>query len=149
MLQDVYTQSQIPRGGGHSHRRCVQSCDRGQDTVKGSVKRSRGVLGPMSSNASNQEAWPSLCTCAVNWWSTGQGKKLAVVKWSRPFLDSRSRSSGHGAYGSDPPPESLLWRTSYTNDLFHVNHVVKESLRVFSPAVSEISQAIVKNIVGT
>ena len=67
----------------------VKMQSKGQGTFWGLVKWSSVVLGPMSSTAGNQEAWPSLCACAVNRWSTGQGQKLAVVKRSRPFLDGQ------------------------------------------------------------
>ena len=104
---------QKPRGG-HSHRRRVQSCDHSQDAVKGSRHYDEG--------RSNGQAvfwgqYPALLAIkrrgrafahvqlingqwvkGKNWpWSNGQGPF-----WTVKNLD-RSRSSGHGAYGSDFP----------------------------------------------
>ena len=107
--------------GGHSHRRRVQSCDRGQDAVKRSrhflgvgqtVKQCAGALS--TALLVIKRRGRSFCACAVNRWSraksgvvkrsSGQGR-FSTVKNLDPGC-----SSGHGAYGSDPPPtpRSLL-----------------------------------------
>ena len=84
----------------------VKMQSKGQDTFSGSVKQSSSALGPMSSTAGNQEAWPSICACAVNRRLMGQGKNGPSNGqghyWMVQNLDC-GRSSGHGAYGSDPP----------------------------------------------
>jgi hypothetical protein len=100
--------------GGYSHRRCVQSRDRGQDAVKRSrhflgigqtVKRCFWALSPAL--LGGQEAGPRFCACAVKYsqrvkgknppWSSGQGH-FSTVKNLDP-----GRSSGHSAYGSNRP----------------------------------------------
>ena len=75
--------------GGHSHRFCVQS---DQDAVKQSRHFLR--VGQMVKQCSGHYYWRSrgvaeLLHSSVGRWSTGQGKKFAVVKRSRPFFDSQ------------------------------------------------------------
>ena len=100
--------------GGHSHRRRVQSCDRGQDAVK----RSRHFLGvgqtvKQCSGALSTALLPikrrgrSFCACAVDRWSRVKGKNPAWSSGQGRFSTVKNldpgRSSGHSAYGSDPP----------------------------------------------
>ena len=72
--------------GGHSHRRRVQSCDRGQDAVKRSrhflgvgqtVKQCAGALS--TALLAMKRHGRSFCACAVNRWSRVKGKNPA---WS-------------------------------------------------------------------
>ena len=86
---------QRSKGGGHSHRCCIQSCDRG----KNAVKRSRHFLGigqmvkrcsgpQLQHNQAAKRRGRDLCMHSqsiVN----GSRTKFAVVKQSRPFLDGQ------------------------------------------------------------
>ena len=86
-----------------------RAANRGQDAVKGSrhfwglVKRSSGVLGPMSSTASNQEMAEPLHMCS---WSMVNGLRAKTGRGQGHFwtvsLD-HGHSTGHSAYGSDLP----------------------------------------------
>ena len=100
-------------GGGHSHRRRVQSCDRGQDPVKRSrhflgvgqtVKQRAGALSMALLAIKRRDR--SVCACAVNRWSRVKGKNLAWSSGQGRFSTVKNldpdRSSGHGAYGSEP-----------------------------------------------
>ena len=114
-LEDYRQSTQrIVSRGGHSHRRRVQSCDRGQDAVK----RSRHFLGvgqtvKQCSGALSTALPPikrrgrSFCACAVNRWSRVKGKNPAWSSGQGRFSTVKNldpgRSSGHSAYGSDPP----------------------------------------------
>ena len=111
----IYGHGKQQARGSHSHRRRVQSCDRGLDAVKRSrhflgvgqtVKqfaghyqrhywRSRGVADPFA-HAQLIDGQGSRGKNPA--WSSGQGR-FSTVKNFDP-----GRSSGHGAYGSDPPP---------------------------------------------
>ena len=102
------TAAAVQTRGGHSHRHHVQRCNCGQNAVKwsryflGLVKRSSSVLG-----TTNGDQWLNLCTCAVGRWSTGQGQNSPWSSGQGYFsmvknLDC-SCTSGHSAYGSDPP----------------------------------------------
>ena len=100
---------------------------RGQDAVKGSRhflrvgQRSSGVLGPMSSTAGNQEAWSSICACAVNRRSTGQGQKTGHGQTVKPEGHSRTIKNLTAVAALDTVPMGvtpLLYRnlTQLTND---------------------------------
>ena len=77
----------------------VKLQSKGQGTFWGSVKRSSGVLGPIKRRGRAFAHAQLIDGQRVkNWpWSNGQGPF-----WTVKNLD-RVRSSGHGAYGSDPP----------------------------------------------
>ena len=113
--------------GGHSHRRRVQSCDRGQDAVKRSrhflgvgqtVKqhylrhywRSRGVADPFA-HAQLIYGQGSRVKGKNPAWSSGQGR-FSTVKNLDP-----GRSSGHGTYGSSlvPRPHPLRGKRGLVN----------------------------------
>ena len=80
--------------GGHSHRRRVQSCNRGQDAVKRSrhflgvgqtVKQCAGALS--TALLAIKRRGRSFCACAINRWSRVKGKYPA---WSSgPFFDGQ------------------------------------------------------------
>ena len=116
---------QLKSRGGHSHRRRVQSCDRGQDAVK----RSRHFLGvgqtvKQCSGALSTALLPikrrdrSFCACAVDRWSRVKGKNPAWSSGQGRFSTVKNldpgRSSGHSAYGSDPPLSNAAQRENAT-----------------------------------
>ena len=89
----------ITKGGGHSHRRRDQSCNRGQDAVKwsrqfwGSVKRSSSVLGhyPWYYWRSRGVAYPFAHTQIID--DQGSRAKIqcgqavkAVFRWSKILI---------------------------------------------------------------
>ena len=115
-------------GGGHSHRRRVQSCDRGQDAVKRSrhflgvgqtVKQCAGALS--TALLAIKRRGRSFCACAVNRWSRVKGKNPAWSSSQGRFSTVKNldpgRSSGHGTYGSDPPLFGLVALWPYTKQV--------------------------------
>ena len=90
--------------GGHSHRRCSHSCDRGQGLFLVSVKQSRIIF---KLGNSGQDVYilrvhiaHSVCDQMIKVLFAVQSSGQATKKMVKIFLDP-SRSCDYSTYGSD------------------------------------------------
>ena len=111
---------------GHSHRRRVQSCDRGQDVVKRSrhflgvgqmVKQCAGALSSLGYQGlvpqtistgllAIKRRGRSFCACAINRWSRAKIRRGQAVKavFQRSKILTPVAALDTAPMGSDPPP---------------------------------------------